>query len=179
MIEIDFDFEDLERLREAVARAPEIVQDEFMRWGVETGARLQEQVIIRTPSRTGSLRNSIQQGLSVEPLGSLGVSALPGGIGNVQSMAAGIGVSIQIGSNEQYAPYVEIGTQPHTIRAKHAKALAFPGAGGTVFRREVNHPGTKPVRMFERALDENMGRVEASVRTLAERIIQRVFGDAS
>lgn len=56
------------------------------------------------------------------------------------------------------------GTRPHTIRARRAKALAFASgytaktrpdslfarsggpSGGTVFAREVQHPGTKPRR---------------------------------
>src|SRR5579871_5492968 len=40
-----------------------------------------------------------------------------------------------------YAPFVEFGTKPHTIVAKNAQALYWPGADHPV--RKVNHPGTK------------------------------------
>lgn len=188
MIWIEFDDDDLRRLRRAIEKAPEIVQDELMRWGWDTGARLQEQVLRRTPSRTGALRNSIQAGLSVVPLGQIGqqrlgafgVEALPGpGIAVNPSPSGSFGASVTIGSNEQYAPWVEFGTKPHKIRARNAKALAFPGAGGTVFAREVNHPGTKPANMFGDALDASEHAIKASVRALLDRIIKRVFGGAA
>lgn len=51
-----------------------------------------------------------------------------------------------------YAPYVEFGTQPHTITAKNAKALSWPGAAHPV--RSVHHPGSKP--------NDFMGRIVAA-----------------
>ncbi len=188
MIRIEFDDRELSQLRRAIEKAPEIVQDELMRWGWETGARLQGQVLQRTPVRTGSLRNSIQAGLSVVPLsiggvqgaGEFGVERLPGDrIGVKVPASGGVGVSVIIGSNEQYAPAVELGTKPHKIRAKNAKALAFQGASGKVFAREVNHPGTAPTRMFGDALDASEGAITASVRGLLDRIMERVFGGAA
>jgi len=47
-----------------------------------------------------------------------------------------------------YAPFVEFGTKPHTIVAKNAQALYWPGADHPV--RKVNHPGTKPNQFMER-----------------------------
>ncbi len=59
---------------------------------------------------------------------------------------------LRVGTNVVYAAIHQLGgkTPPHTIRAKKAKALAFPGADGeTIFRRSVNHPGSKvPARPF-------------------------------
>lgn len=185
MIQIEFDDRQLSELRRSIEKAPDIVQDELMRWGWDTGARLQEQVLQRTPSRTGTLRNSIQAGLSVAPLniggtqalGSLGVERLPGDrIGVKMPASGGVGVSVVIGSNETYAPWVELGTKPHKIKARNAKALAFHGATGTVFAKEVNHPGTPAVRMFGDALDASEAAIRASVGGLLERIIARVFG---
>ena len=178
MIRIEFDDDDLRRLRQAIEKAPEIVQDEMMRWGWDTGARLQEQVIQRTPVQSGALRNSIAAGLSVVPMGSIGVQQV-GEFGVQPLPGQGIGVSVVIGSNEQYAPWVEFGTKPHKIRARNAKVLAFQGAGGTVFRREVNHPGTRGARMFGDAMDASEGAVRGSVRGLIDRIMKRVFGGAA
>lgn len=189
MIRIEFDDDDLRRLRQAIEKAPEIVQDEMMRWGWDTGARLQAQVIRRTPVKTGALRNSIQAGLSVVPLGRIGgqqsvgafgLEALPGdGIGVKASPSGSFGVSVVIGSNEQYAAYVEQGTKPHKIRPRNAKVLAFQGAGGTVFAQEVNHPGTQPANMFGGALEASEGAIRASVQGLLDRITARVFGGAA
>jgi len=36
------------------------------------------------------------------------------------------------------------GTPPHRIEAKNARFLKFEMGGETMFRRAVNHPGTKP-----------------------------------
>lgn len=45
------------------------------------------------------------------------------------------------------------GTRPHMIVARNAKVLAFPGRdGGTVFRREVSHPGYAGTGFIERIL---------------------------
>lgn len=55
------------------------------------------------------------------------------------------------------------GTEPHDIRPKTAKALRFRGSGsaeaGTesgeyVFAKKVHHPGTKPNRFPDRALQQ-------------------------
>lgn len=37
---------------------------------------------------------------------------------------------------------LEYGTVAHIIRARFARALAFPMGGALIFRRQVNHPGT-------------------------------------
>ncbi len=89
-----------------------------------------------------------------------------------------LGVSVIIGSNEQYAPWVELGTKPHKIRPRNARVLSFTGVGGPVFAQEVNHPGTRPTRMFGDALEASEGAIEGSVRALLDRIMLRVFGEA-
>lgn len=42
-----------------------------------------------------------------------------------------------------YAGFVEYGTKPHKIEAKGGM-LRFEVGGSIIFRRSVNHPGTKP-----------------------------------
>lgn len=71
-------------------------------------------------------------------------------------------------ANVPYARYVLEGTGPHVITAQAARALRFyPGGEGTpVFRRSVNHPGTKANPFNERAL------------LPLEPLLRRTFADA-
>jgi len=57
--------------------------------------------------------------------------------------------AVQVYANAEYAGYVETGTRPHVIAPKAGrKALKFAGGGGFIFRRAVNHPGSKPYPFF-------------------------------
>lgn len=59
------------------------------------------------------------------------------------------------------------GTPPHTIEARTAKVLRFVSNGGIVFRRRVNHPGTKPTHFLDVARDQ-------SADFLRETLLRRV-----
>lgn len=64
------------------------------------------------------------------------------------------GTIIKIGSNSPIAKFVNNGTGPHTIRPLGSgKALRFVIGGKVVFAKSVRHPGTKPNRFMQRALD--------------------------
>ena len=59
----------------------------------------------------------------------------------------------------KYAAIHEYGgqTAPHIIEPKKASVLAFAGAGGMVFAKRVNHPGSKmPQRSFMRSALKDM-----------------------
>jgi len=43
-----------------------------------------------------------------------------------------------------YGYFVDVGTLPHIIEPKNAKALKFKSGGKTVFAKSVRHPGTAP-----------------------------------
>lgn len=58
---------------------------------------------------------------------------------------------VRIENNTKTAVFLEFGTRPHKIRARKAKALRFMSGGRAVFRKSVNHPGTKPYKTFYRA----------------------------
>ncbi len=86
-----------------------------------------------------------------------------------------------LGSDSPIALYVEDGTEPHEIRARHAKALAWPlgfeigaGFGGPV--KAVKHPGTKPQKVFERYSVESIPMVVREVERAIERLVVRLFG---
>ena len=51
------------------------------------------------------------------------------------------GLVVRVGTNVEYARYVEEGTEPHRIEARRRRALHWPGAEHPVFA--VNHPGSR------------------------------------
>lgn len=62
-----------------------------------------------------------------------------------------------VGTNLDYAEYIEIGTEPHIIKPKKKKALAFNwgnapispnGKDGKFVYKEVHHPGTQGQNLF-------------------------------
>jgi hypothetical protein len=67
--------------------------------------------------------------------------------------------AVKIGSPVDYAPHVELGTKPHVIEAKNAKALAFKIGGQLIFAKKVNHPGTEPHPFLRPAVLNNKQRI--------------------
>ncbi len=66
-----------------------------------------------------------------------------------------------VGSNLDYAAIHQFGgkTRPHLIRAKHGKALYWPGAKHPVF--SVHHPGSKiPARPYLKLQPEELKDIE-------------------
>ncbi|RPH72011.1 hypothetical protein EHM76_06005 [bacterium] len=72
----------------------------------------------------------------------------------------------------EHAEFIDKGTVAHVIRAKKARALAFQVAGAMVFRRVVNHPGTKARPFVAPAM-------AAGERALATSLTVRVNGVVS
>jgi hypothetical protein len=58
---------------------------------------------------------------------------------------------VRLTNRKAYARVIESGSRAHVIRPRHGKALRFFIGGAFVFRRRVNHPGTKPYRFLYRA----------------------------
>lgn len=103
-----------------------VVSNIGMRKLAELSRKIVARAKILAPVDTGNMRNQIV----AEPLVSAGTFRVR------QTVRVG-------GSAAEYAVYVHEGTRPHVIRPRNKKVLAFPGAsGGTVFAREVQHPGT-------------------------------------
>lgn len=61
---------------------------------------------------------------------------------------------VSVGSDLEYAGFVNDGTRPHTIRPRRAKALRFVVGGQVVYARVVHHPGTRARPFLDRALRE-------------------------
>lgn len=70
-----------------------------------------------------------------------------------------------------YAPYVELGTAPHTIKAVNKKVLAN-AATGEVFGPVVHHPGTKPNPFMERIV----AAAQPEITTLFETAMTNITG---
>lgn len=63
------------------------------------------------------------------------------------------GTSVKVATKLPYAKYVVNGTRAHTIRPVGSKALRFRIGSRVIFAKSVRHPGTKPNRFLQRALD--------------------------
>lgn len=71
-----------------------------------------------------------------------------------------------------YGAFVRGGTPPHKIRARIKQFLHWTGPGGEdVFRKEVNHPGTRPNPYHIRTLEAYAGEVQAVVDRMGARVI--------
>lgn len=74
------------------------------------------------------------------------------------------GTTVRVGSRSPVAAYLNNGTRAHTIRPIGAKALRFYIGGRAVFAKYVRHPGTKPTRFLQRALDNKKEFVVSLLR---------------
>lgn len=109
--------------------------DEFDKKLGQIAFKTQAVIKKETPVQTGRLRNSI-----------------------VVAKENGVWV---VGTNLEYAKYVELGVDEHVIRPKNKKALYWQGAPHPV--KKVNHPGFDGRNMFLRG------------SIYAERIIKEEF----
>ena len=74
----------------------------------------------------------------------------------------GMGVTVMTGP-QKYAAIHQFGgqTKPHEIRAKNRKAIPLTFGGVTIFRKKVNHPGSKiPARPYMLLQDEDIKIIE-------------------
>lgn len=79
------------------------------------------------------------------------------------------GFSSVIQTKKTYASFLEEGTPAHTIRAR-GRALRFSVGGETIYRRSVNHPGTKATHFFSLATTLAGQQMEAEFEQLAAEI---------
>jgi hypothetical protein len=72
--------------------------------------------------------------------------------------SASTGLVMRVGSDNKIALLHHEGTRRHIIRARNARALAFVWHGKLVFRRSVNHPGTRANPYLVIAMSQAVGR---------------------
>lgn len=80
--------------------------------------------------------------------------------GEVDDAAKGATGAVKAGEN---AVRLNNGTVPHPIVATRAKALRFVMGGSAMFRRAVQHPGTRPDPFLEAAQDAADEELQAAV----------------
>lgn len=61
------------------------------------------------------------------------------------------------------------GTRPHTITTRQAQALRFEAGGEVIYRRLVNHPGTRPNPFIARTLNAMQGEMDAALSRISTR----------
>jgi len=68
---------------------------------------------------------------------------------------------VKVGTNVEYAPYVEFGTDPHVITPDSKEALQWndPETGEPVFAKRVEHPGTDEQPFLLPAVDAVRSRI--------------------
>jgi HK97 gp10 family phage protein len=115
-----------------------------------TGIRVQNEARRLAPVDTGRLRSSI--------------------VHRVEERGARF-YDVSVGTNVNYAEFVEKGTRRHFIRPKNGQYLKFQYMGRTVYTKLVDHPGTKAqpflapaIAMADAWLREELARAGRRVR---------------
>lgn len=181
MVSISLSLDALSKLGEGLRRSPAMVEKELLAAMAESTMLLERETkeafpkskeapvhpdATRTPKRIpGKTAESIHSDYFSTPAGVLGV----------------------VGSDSPIAAFVELGTRPHTIRPKDAKALAFPLGvtaapsqlgvrGAFTVTKSVEHPGTAPQRVFEETAQRNMGQIIRCFEEAADTIARNLMG---
>lgn len=117
---------------------------------INSTRRVLNAVTVNTPVDTGRLRAGNQMRIRVN----------------------GLRVRGEVFNNTKYALAVEQGTEPHIIRPKKKKALAFQMGGRTVIVKSVRHPGTVGSHFMAHALSDTLrGRDGWRVTTYVDKAI--------
>lgn len=105
-------------------------------------------------------RDLTRRAINVESAAKLNASGRPGPNVDTGRLRSSItheivqgptGLVARIGSNVEYARFVEEGSPPRRIEPRNKQALFWPGAAHPV--AYVDHPGTKPYRYLLPALE--------------------------
>jgi|APHM01.1.fsa_nt_gi phage protein, HK97 gp10 family len=90
-----------------------------------------------------------------------------------QQLALG---SYAVGTNVEYAPDVEFGTDPHDITPDTKEALKFQNSDGEIiFASRVEHPGTPAQPYLRPALQEHESDIADNIADEIERLVDRRF----
>lgn len=148
-------------------RLPAVVNDEFKRAADRCGVAFVTMARRRVPKKTRHLSRNI---------------------GFVTAVSDVTAVTT-VFANTPYAKAQDTGSVPHVIRPKNGKALAWKGqavfgpvlkgtkrAGGTIFARQVNHPGTKGNRFFTGSFEDLKPAFKREYAAVPRRIAAAIRG---
>lgn len=147
--------EGLAQLQAMMAQAPTMVEAEIKQAMTESVLGIQSEAMNLVPVKTGTLRRSLTQE----------VKSLSGGVQGI------------VGTNIEYGPYVELGTgiygpQKTPIVPVNAKALAWQGSGGMIFRRSVK--GRPATPYLKPAFENKRLYVEERFKAALQRVLGRL-----
>lgn len=150
----DFVIDASAAFRKAVgmAAAAKVVPQEMKRAGDRCGLLFKGRAFRAARKRTKFMANSIGAVTSVS-----GVSAVT-----------------RVYCNVPYAKAQDTGSRPHVIVPRRAKILAWKGAGGTIFARRVNHPGTTGNRFFTGSFEDLKPAFRKEFAAVPRRVIAAI-----
>jgi HK97 gp10 family phage protein len=150
MIEIEFKLDALDKLKEALRRAPARTVDEIGKAVQKSALIIQSNAIREAPVNKqtggGNLRQNIRTSLKSK-------------------------LRAEVISKAPYSGYVEYGTAPHIIVPVNKKALANTRTG-QFFGKVVHHPGTKANPYMHRALEKSRNKINEFFRNAVENVFK-------
>lgn len=153
MADASFEFEgaDPEDLADSLENFERVLGDELEAAAEDIALRIEADAKRKAPVDSGRLQGSIAS--EAERVSEAVVRAV-------------------IGSNVEYAPFVEMGTDPHPITGD---PLAWEGGGGEMqFATEVQHPGTPAQPFLRPAVEQNRSYVRERVAEAVENAAEKV-----
>lgn len=143
---LNIDIPDLNRVMHRIESYTDAKLDGIKRVVVESAVNIESTAVSLAPEDEGNLKNSIHTDISNE------------------------GLTADVTASAEYAAHVEFGTDPHVIKASPGKTLAFKMDGKMVFRKQVNHPGTKAQPFMFPAWERERPRYLSALRSELRRI---------
>jgi len=151
MIEIKVQFDNIEQIRQAMERAPQLMVNEASKAVQKSLVVLHGRAVKEAPANKGiSTGNTLRQRIR-----SRMVTRLRGVV-------------------ESFAPYsifVHEGTAPHLIVPVNKKVLANKRTG-EIFGKRVNHPGTRPNPFLSRAVERSQSKINEFFATAINNVLK-------
>ncbi|MBK3745621.1 HK97 gp10 family phage protein [Paraburkholderia aspalathi] len=130
----------LQKLQNKLNRLPSVAKDLIKQALEQSAAEIVAMAKSLVPVDDGDLRDSIGWTYGKAPKGAMTLGKVA-----ASELAGDLTITIYAGNSKAYyARWVEFGTNPHKIEAKHAKSLGKDGRLGT----EVDHPGSAKSPFF-------------------------------
>lgn len=79
----------------------------------------------------------------------------------------------KLSAGKKQIKFIENGTKPHEIRARKARFLSFVVNGTRVFRRKVQHPGTKATHFMRDAVQTASIEIRRNLQHVADDAARR------
>lgn len=159
------ELQDIDALRQAFVRAPEVVRVELGSAMVVADMLVLREVAERTPTAHGLLRQSLFQEERINDTSVIGVVASP------LAYVAPVEFGRKPGKMPPLEPIEDWVMQKLGVSAEEAPGIALAIA------RKIKYRGTQGAHMFERGLEASAAQINGVFRKATERIA-RVVGSA-